>query len=853
MKRWALLLLSAMVLADSVPVSAMQAEAPKQREEQSVVTPDRTVTPEEVVTPEEITPKEIAPEEVVTPEETGYPVEPTGGEEPSWKEYELYLEEYPGQELAPGETYILSVWTDAPKEELVYESSKPDVATVSAAGIITAVSGGVSGSATAEITVRWTNPDNEYDTVSASCFITVTNEIHLNKSTYTIYTGQKTQYRLTATTNPVGTVTWSSSNPAVAAVDATGKLTAIKAGTTTVTATANGVSAQCQVTVKKPSLSLKRKTTVYVKNPVSLEAKVSPSTKISWKSSNTKIATVNSQGIVTGKKTGTVTITAKAHGITKTCRVTVKKPSISIVSADYHVFSGSSIQAYANATPATTITWKSSNTKVAKVDENGNITGVRAGTAVITAGIPGAKAECKVTVHKNSYQLSFTKRTLMKGNSATLYVKNLSGVAYPSFYVDDYPSSVSLTTDDGRCVIKGTEKGTSVIHVSFQVYQDGSFVSWNRPCTVKVLDAGISTQQFSVAKGKTKKLKVLNPPYKENIRSITWTSSAPKVAAVDSATGTVTAKKAGSASITATVSYLDGSTKRYKTAIKVSDPKFAASSAVVAMYGSKQLTLKGTNSYSEIKWKSKKQSVVAVSADGTLMPKKTGKAVITAVVDGKSISCTVYVSNPMLQSSYSALAPGRSTSISLSGLAAKSRVTYSSSNPGVAVVDNSGTITAVSGGRSEITVNADGREFSYLVEVASQAALDARAEGKSIMDRSSYSQAYRMTEGYYDCSSLVFRAYGRNSGLLGGSYSWAPTAAGMAQHMANTGKVISWGPVNVEDLRPGDLIFYGQENNGRYLGIYHVSMYYGNGSRLEIGMYGYYPRSNIVMVARPMP
>lgn len=121
------------------------------------------------------------------------------------------------------------------------------------------------------------------------------------------------------------------------------------------------------------------------------------------------------------------------------------------------------------------------------------------------------------------------------------------------------------------------------------------------------------------------------------------------------------------------------------------------------------------------------------------------------------------------------------------------------------------------------------------------------------MDRSSYSQPYRMSEGYYDCSSLVFRAYGRNSALLGGSYSWAPTAASMAQHMAATGKVVSWGPVNVEELRPGDLIFYGQQSNGRYMGIYHVSMYYGNGSRLEVGMYGYYPRGNIVMVARPVP
>lgn len=287
--------------------------------------------------------------------------------------------------------------------------------------------------------------------------------------------------------------------------------------------------------------------------------------------------------------------------------------------------------------------------------------------------------------------------------------------------------------------------------------------------------------------------------------------------------------------------------------MRVSDPKLKSTTVAAALYGSRGIELKGINSYSNIKWKSKKKSVVTVSADGRLIPQKKGTATVTATVDGKTLSCKVYISNPSLKSDYSALAPGGTAKIALKGLSAKSKVTYKSSNPGVATVNKSGSITAKSGGRSEITVNADGREFTYLVEVASQTAINACIEGNAIISRSTYSQTYRMTEGYYDCSSLVFRAYGRNSGLLGGGFSWAPTAAGMAQHMAATGKVISWGPVPVEELRPGDLIFYGQQNNGRYLGIYHVSMYYGNGYRLEKPMYSYYQRSNIVMVARPVP
>lgn len=794
--------------------------------------------------------------------------DPTGDEnidsteaETEWHNYYLYLNES-YHELAPGDALQLSVDTDAPRKELVYESSDPAVAVVSPEGLVTAVSGGTEGRKEAEIKVSWTNPSNQWNNVSATCYIAVQNTISLNKTSYTVYTGQNTTYQLKAKTNPAGTVTWKSSNTAVAQVDANGKITPKKAGTVTITAAANGVSAACKVSVKKPSLSLKSRATIYLKNPVSLNAKAAPGTTIKYKSSKPSIVSVNSKGVVTGKKTGTATITAKAHGITKTCRVTVRKPTVTVSSSSYTtigstqtavIFAGSTVQMYASSKPAVTIKWKTSNKKVAKVDKNGKVTGVKAGTATITAYIPGAKATYAVKVVKNPYNLSFTGRTMMTGNTATLYVKNLPGGVYPSFYMQEYSSSVSLTTDGNACTIEAAAKGKATIVASFSTYMDGCWISWNQTCTIKVLDTGISAQQFSIARNTTKKLKLVNAGDTDTIESITWTSSAPKVASVDKTTGEVTGKKAGAAKITAAVTYQNGKKKSYTANMRVSDPKLKSATVAVAMYGNHSIEISGINAYSDIKWKSKKKSVVTVSPDGTLIPQKKGSTTVTATVDGKTLSCKVYISNPVLTSDYSVLAPGGTAKISLSGLTSRSKVTYKSSNPSVAAVNKAGSITAISGGRSEITVNADGKEFTYLVEVASQTAINACIEGNAIMGRSTYSQAFRMTEGYYDCSSLVFRAYGRNTSLLGGSYSWAPTAAGMAQHMASTGKVISWGAVPVEELRPGDLIFYGHDNNGRYLGIYHVSMYYGNGYRLEKPMYDYYQSPKIVMVARPVP
>lgn len=929
MKQWIAVLLSVLVLADSVPLYAAQGSAdsfsqPEAAVQESIVEQtdtERTLDTEESsggteemeaadfnteIMPadgedsteaEDLTRAESSieaenPVETEKPVETENPieeetpveeepvteVEPIGEEntegstekntesetetetEPEWHNYFLHLDN-DSYELAPGETLKLSVNTNAPQKELVFESLDTTVAVVSPQGVITAVSGGTDGRKSAGIKVSWTNQSNKQDSVSAICYITVQNTISLDKTDYIIYTGQKTTYQLNAKTNPTGNVTWKSSNPSVATVDGTGKIKPIKAGTITITAEANGVSAACKVVVKKPSLKLKSKATIYLKNPVSLEADTAPEATIKWKSSKPSVASVNSKGVVTGKKLGTTTITATANGITKKCKVTVKKPSVSITGANYTtigskktsaVFAGSMIQLYASSEPAVAVKWKTSNKKVAKVDKNGRVTALKTGTATITASIPGAKETFVVKVVKNPYKLNFTSRTMMAGSKATLYVKNLSGI-YPAFSQQEYSGSVGLSSEGGLCVINAYEKGTTTVEASFTVYMDGYWVNWWQNCTIKVLDTGISAQQFSIAKNTQKKLKLINAGSANTIETVVWSSSAPKVASIDESTGTVTGKKTGKATIKAAVTYKDGSKKSYSSSMRVSDPKLKAVTVATTVDGSRSIALKGTNAYSDVKWKSKKKSVVTVSPDGVLTPQKMGSATVTAIVDGKTLSCKVYISNPSLESNYSVLAPGRTAKISLAGLSSKSKVTYKSSSPGVAIVNENGDITAQAGGRSKITVNADGKEFSYLVEVASQTAINACIEGNSIMGRSTYSQAYRMTEGYYDCSSLVFRAYGRNTGLLGGSYAWAPTAAGMAQHMANTGKVVSWGPISVEELRPGDLIFYGLENNGRYMGIYHVSMYYGNGYRLEKPMYSYYERSNIVMIARPVP
>lgn len=162
--------------------------------------------------------------------------------------------------------------------------------------------------------------------------------VKLNKTSITLYIGNT--YKLTATVSPSNATNkklmWSTSDKSVVTV-ASGKVTAKKSGTAIVTAKAkdgSGKKATCKVTVKKrPVKSVKlNKTTVtmYTGNSLTLKATVSPSDatnkKVTWKSSNSKVAVVNSKGKVTAKKNGTATISAvTADGKKKaTCKITVK-------------------------------------------------------------------------------------------------------------------------------------------------------------------------------------------------------------------------------------------------------------------------------------------------------------------------------------------------------------------------------------------------------------------------------------------------------------------------------------------------------------------------------------------------
>jgi hypothetical protein len=193
---------------------------------------------------------------------------------------------------------------------------------------------------------------------------------------------------------------------------------------------------------------------------------------------------------------------------------------------------------------------------------------------------------------------------------------------------------------------------------------------------------------------------------------------------------------------------------------------------------------------------------------------------------------------------------GESTKLTVTGLDKSTKVKWSSSDKTIAKVSSDGTVKAKGSGYCTITATFGGSTISYEVGVsAKKAVLAIRYAVKHY--NSTYSQPLRMSTGYYDCSSYVWRSYQSAKSYLGSS-SYAPTAADLAKWCNEKGYVIYNGKANISKLLPGDLIFETGEDNGRYKGVYHVDLYVGNGVTLTVARSKiWYGTVTNVIVARP--
>ena len=238
------------------------------------------------------------------------------------------------------------------------------------------------------------------------------------------------------------TITWTSSNTDVATVTAEGIVTAKGAGTSVITAkTYNGKTAKCTITVKQQvtAIALSDETvSLWVGKKKTLTATAAPTTanntSVNWSSSDNKVATVSSKGVITAKGKGTCTITCTAadgYGTKNICEVTVKQPvtEIALSETTASLWVGDTKTITVTATPTTagniSVTWSSSDNSVASVSSEGVITANGEGTCTITCTAAdgyGTSSICEVTVMQ---QATSIEELQIANDKSSIY--NLNG------------------------------------------------------------------------------------------------------------------------------------------------------------------------------------------------------------------------------------------------------------------------------------------------------------------------------------------------------------------------------------------------------------------------------------------
>ena len=478
--------------------------------------------------------------------------------------------------MTVGDTQTLTATvtpSNATDKSVSWSSSNTSVATVSSSGVVTAKSAGTT-------TITTTTNDGGK---KATCTVTVkaatvsVTGINLNKTSMTLLIGGTES--LTATVTPSNAtnknVTWSSSNSNVVLVDSNGNVSAINVGTAIITVTTEdgGKTATCSVTVNPifvTGVTLNQTNLIMAEGDTQiLTATVTPSNatdkSVSWSSSNTSVATVSSSGVVTAKSAGTATITATTNdgGKKATCTVTVKAATVSVTGVNLNKTSmslliGGTERLTATVTPSNAtnknLTWSSSNTSIATVDSNGNVSAIKVGTADITVKTEdgGKTATCAVTVNPISVtgvSLNQTSLTMTEGDTQTL-----TATITPSNATDKSvtwsSSNTSVATVSSSGVVTAKAAGSATITVTTTDGGKKATCSVTvQAQTISVTGVSLNKTSLSMTVGNTQTLTATVTPSNATDMSVTWSSSNTSVATVSSS-GIVTAKSAGSATIT---------------------------------------------------------------------------------------------------------------------------------------------------------------------------------------------------------------------------------------------------------------------------------------------------------------
>ncbi len=551
------------------------------------------------------------------------------------------------------------------------------------------------------------------------------------------------------TQNITPSLSWSSSNAAVAKVSSSGLVTAMGAGSATITGVLGNIVVTSKITVDptltslaispaNPSLTLGSNVQLTATATYSDSSTKDVTSQVAWSSSNSSVATVGSTGQISVVGAGDCTITATIGSVTVS--ISIHIPAAKVLTS-IEVFNptampaiGASIQLSATGTYSDSstgdvtslATWTSSNQNIATVDAKGVATTVSAGSVDIVASLNGISGSVTMVV-----QPSLVSIEVLPANPA-IEMNTTQQFGASGHYSDSSQQDLSSKVEWGsnnpaiatvslKGLASAVTPGSTSITATLGGISGSTLLTIHPPQLTSIV---VNQDGTTVALGLTQQLSAtgtFSDSSTAPLTGVSFTSSDPSIVSVDQ-NGLATTKAVGSVTITATVGSVVGTGTMTVSPATMASIAINPSEQSIPLRLTQQFTVAGTFTDSSVQpittnvtWVSSDPTIASVDQNGLATSLSIGSVTITASVGQLSAPGTLIVTAAQLNAvaitpSEVSVATGGTTQLTATGTYTDSTTqdlsltaTWVSSDGALATIDNTGLVTGVTAGTVTIT------------------------------------------------------------------------------------------------------------------------------------------------------